>query len=221
MAMFSEQTLQKIRAVSFYNIHLKRSSAGSKILVLLYPDKKYSEKVIADKMGLNKVNLYITLSRLVQGRLVKLEKDSKTRFYSVTQEGRWFAICSKLDLRFLSLCALADAYEMQTRLEKVGQVGFYVFPRFAEIFEGIYSQASIRVAFEQLKVKNLAFRYVKKSLRIKPKVLEDLRRYYQNDLEELQKWIAEFQDIKDDLMRQDQNFIQRMQDNKKILTKVI
>lgn len=219
--MFSEETLQKIRAVSFYNIHLKRSSAGSKILVLLYPDKKYSEKVIADKLGLNKVNLYITLSRLVQGRLVKLEKDSKTRFYSVTQEGRWFAICSKLDLRFLSLCALADAYEMQTRLEKVGQVGFYVFPRFAEIFEGIYSQASIRVAFEQIKVKNLAFRYVKKSLRIKPKVLTDLRRYYQKDLEELQKWIAQFQDIKDDLMRQDQNFIQRMQDNKKILAKVV
>ncbi|MEM3172784.1 MAG: hypothetical protein QXE82_04505, partial [Candidatus Nitrosotenuis sp.] len=100
-------------------------------------------------------------------------------------------------------------------------VGFYVFPRFAEIFEGVYPPASIRVAFEQLKMKNLAFRYVKKSLRIKPEVLEDLRSSYQKDLEELQKWIAEFQNIKEDLMRQDQNFIQRIHDNKKILTKLV
>ena len=218
--MFSEKTLQKIREISFYNIYCKRSSGASKVLVLLYPDKRCREGEIVDKIGLNKVNLYITLSRLVQGKLIVLEKDYETRFYSLTQKGRWFAICSKLHLSFLSLCALADAYEMQTRLEQVGLVGFYVFPRFAEIFDGVYSQGNLRLAFEQLKVKNLATRYVKKSLRIRPEVLKDLRRSYQKDFEELQKWIAQFQDIKEDLMRQDQNFIQRMQDNKKILTKL-
>lgn len=218
--MFSEETLEKIRAASFYNIHLKRSSAGSKILVLLYPDKKYSEEVIADKIGLTKVHLYIILSRLVQGRLLKLEKDHRGRFYTATQKGRWFAICSKLDLSFLSLCALADAYEMQTRLEKVGLVGFYVFPRFAEIFEGVYSHRNLQFAFEQLKMKKIAVRYVKKSLRIKPEILENLASSYEKDFEELQKWIAHFQDIKENLMRQDQNFIQRLQNNKKIFARL-
>lgn len=218
--MFSEQTLQKIREASFYNIHLKRCSAGSKILVLLYPDKKYSQEVIADKTGLTKVHLYIILSRLVEGRLLKLEKDRKFRFYTITQKGRWFAICSKLDLSFLSLCALADAYEMQTRLEKVGLVGFYVFPRFAEIFEGVYSHRNLQFAFEQLKMKKIAVRYVKKSLRIKPEILENLTSSYEKDFEELQKWIAAFKSKKEDLIMCDQNFIQRMQDNKKIFARL-
>ncbi len=221
MTIFSEETLQKIRDISYYHIFFKRSSAASNILALLYPDKKYSEGEITEKLGLNKINQSMALTRLVQGKFIVLEKDRRTRFYRLSQKGRWFAICNKLNLTFLSLCALADAYEMQTRLEQVGLVGFYVFPRFAETFDGVYTQGNLRFAFEQLKVKNLAFRYVKKSLRIKPEVLEDLRRYYQKDLEEMQKWIAQFQDIKEDLMRQDQNFIQRIQNNKKILSKLI
>lgn len=218
MANLSKDTLQKIREISFYNVHLKRSSAASKILVVLYPDKKYDTRQIAYETGLNNDTQRITLLRLVGGNLVKLEGDDRSKVYGLTQVGRWFAICSKLNLTFLSLCALADAYEMQTRLEGAGLTGFYVFPRFVEIFEDIYSQDSIRVALEQLKLKNLALRYTKKSLRLRPKVLENLKRCYQEDIEELQKWIARFQDKKEDLMRNDQNLIQNIRNNRKLVS---
>jgi hypothetical protein len=204
----------------FHNEHIKKSSIAAKILVLLYPDKKYSDQAIADALSLKGIGQKGTLFNLLDRKMISSKGSGHARLYFLTQKGRWFAICHKLNLSFLGLCALADAYGMQGRLEEGNLEGFYIYPRFAEIFEGIYSQENLRFAFGQLKAKKLATRYSKKSLRIIPSVFSDLKRHYHKDLEELQKWIGQIPARKEVVLGQDQKFIQDLSKSRRILSRL-
>lgn len=204
----------------FHNEHIKKSSIAAKILVLLYPDKTYSSQAIEDMLRLKGISQKGTLFNLLGRKLISSKGSSQARLYFLTQKGRWFAVCHELKLSFLGLCALADAYGMQGRLEEGNLVGFYVYPRFVEIFEGFYSQESLRFAFGQLKAKKLATRYSKKSLRIIPRVFSDLKCHYHQDLEELQKWIAQIPARKEEILGQDQKFIQDVNKSKRILSRI-
>lgn len=203
----------------FHNEHIKKSSIAAKILVLLYPNKAYSGKTIEDMLGLKGIGQKGTMFNLLGRKLISSKGSGYARLYFLTQKGRWFAICHELNLSFLGLCALADAYGMQGRLEEGNFVGFYVYPRFAEVFEGTYSQENLRFAFGQLKAKKLATRYSKKSLRIIPRVFSDLKRHYHQDLEELQKWVGQIPARKEDILGQDQKFIQDLSKSKRILSR--
>lgn len=218
-ARLTKETVQSLQKMVFHNEHTKRTSIAAKILVLLYPDKTYSDQAIEDTLRLKGIGQKGTLFNLLGRKLISSKGSGEARLYFLTQKGKWFAICHKLNLCFLGLCALADAYGMQGRLEEGDLVGFYVYPRFAEIFEGIYSQENLRFAFGQLKTKKLATRYSKKSLRIIPRVFSDLKRYYHDDLEELQKWIAQTPVRKERILEQDQKFIQDVNKSKRILSR--
>jgi hypothetical protein len=218
-ARLAKETVQRLQELVFHNEHIKKSSIATKILVLLYPDKVYNIRAIEDTLRLEGIGQKGTLFKLLGKKLVSSKGSGNARLYFLTQKGRWFAICHDLNLSFLGLCALADAYGMQGRLEKGDLVGFYVYPRFAEVFEGIYSQENLRFAFGQLKAKRLATRYSKKSLRIVPRVFLDLKHRYHQDLEELQKWIGQIQARKEEILGQDQKFIQDVSKSKRILSR--
>lgn len=203
----------------FHKEHIKKSSIAAKVLVLLYPDKMYSSQEIENALKMKEMGQKGTIFNLLDRNLVSSKENDGVKSYFLTQKGRWFAICQTLNLSFLGLCALADAYGMQGRLEKGNLVGFYVYPRFAEIFEGLYSQENLRFAFEQLKTKKLAARYSKKSLRIMPRVFSDLKHHYHDDLEELQKWIAQIPSQRERILEQDQKLRQDISKSKKILSK--
>jgi len=203
----------------FHKEHIKKSSITAKVLVLLYPDKNYDIQKIEESLRLKEIGQKGTIFNLLDRKLILSKGNDDAKSYFLTQKGRWFAICHTLNLSFLGLCAIADAYGMQGRLEKGNLVGFYVYPRFAEIFEGIYSQENLRFAFEQLKTKKLAARYSKKSLRIIPPVFSDLKYHYHDDLEELQKWIAQIPSRREYILEQDQKLRQDIGKSKSILSK--
>ncbi|MFY9299911.1 MAG: hypothetical protein WAO91_01805 [Candidatus Nitrosotenuis sp.] len=215
----TKETVQRLQEMVFHNEHIKKSSLATKILVLLYPNKTRNIQEIEDDLRLKGICQKGTMSNLLERKLISSKGSGGARLYFLTQKGRWFAVCHELNLSFLGLCALADAYGMQGRLEEGSLVGFYVYPRFAEIFEGIYSQENLRFAFGQLKAKKLATRYSKKSLRIIPRVFSDLKRHYHQDLEELQKWIAQIPARKEEILGQDQKFIQDISKSKRILSR--
>ncbi len=214
----------------FHNEHIKKSSIAAKILALLYPDKARSAQAIGDALRLKDIGHKGTLFNLLERKLILSSSFSSFHssnngkdgldLYSLTKKGRWFAICNDLHLSFLGLCALADAYCMQARLEEeAGLVGFYVYPRFAETFEGIYSQEHLRYAFGQLKTKKLAVRYSKKSLRIIPRVFSILKRYH-DELEELQKWLVQIPAKKERILEEDQKLIEDIRGSKRILSRI-
>jgi len=215
----TKETIQRLRAMVFHKEHIKKSSITAKVLVLLYPDKNYDIQKIEESLRLKEIGQKGTIFNLLDRKLISSKGNDDAKSYFLTQKGRWFAICHTLNLSFLGLCALADAYGMQGRLEKGNLVGFYVYPRFAEIFEGIYSQENLRFAFEQLKTKKLAARYSKKSLRIIPPVFSDLKYHYHDDLEELQKWIAQIPSRREYILEQDQKLRQDIGKSKSILSK--
>lgn len=215
----TKETIQRLRAMVFHGGHIKKSSITAKVLVLLYPDKNYDIQEIEDSLRLKKIGRKGTIFNLLDRKLISSNVIGGSKSYFLTQKGRWFAICQTLNLSFLGLCALADAYGMQGRLEKGNLVGFYVYPRFAEIFEGIYSQENLRFAFEQLKTKKMAARYSKKSLRIIPRIFSDLKRHYHDDLEELQKWITQIPSRREHILAQDQKLRHDINKSKRILSK--
>ena len=215
----TKETIQRLRAMVFHKEHIKKSSITAKVLVLLYPDKNYDIQKIEESLRLKEIGQKGTIFNLLDRKLILSKGNDDAKSYFLTQKGRWFAICHTLNLSFLGLCAIADAYGMQGRLEKGNLVGFYVYPRFAEIFEGIYSQENLRFAFEQLKTKKLAARYSKKSLRIIPPVFSDLKYHYHDDLEELQKWIAQIPSRREYILEQDQKLRQDIGKSKSILSK--
>lgn len=218
-ARLTKETVQKLRELVFHNKHIKKSSTAAKILVLLYPNKTCNIQEIEDSLRLKAIGQNGTMPGLLERKLISSKGRGQAKLYFLTQRGRWFAVCHKLNLSFLSLCALADAYGMQGRLEDGSLVGFYVYPRFAEVFEGIYSQENLRFAFGQLKAKKLATRYSKKSLRIMPRVFSDLKRHYHQDLEDLQKWIGQISSTKEEILGKDQKLIQDLNKSRRILSR--
>lgn len=203
----------------FHKENIKKSSIAAKILALLYPDKAYSSAAIGAVLRLRNFGQKGTMFNLLQRKLISSNGAGHTKTYFLTQKGKWFAICNELNLSFLELCVLADAYIMQGRLEEGDLVGFYVYPRFAETFEGIYSQENLRFAFERLKAKKLAARYSKKSLRIIPHVFSRLKLYHHDELEELQEWISQIPAKKERILEEDQKLLEGIERSKKLLSR--
>jgi len=217
----TKETVQALRQMVFYNEHTKRSSKTAKVLSMLYPDKKCSPKTIKQALGLATADQQGTITSLVSKKLVSIQGSDSNRLYFLTKKGRWFAMCNDLGLSFLSLCALADAYGMQSRLESANMRGFYVYPRFTELFEGIYSEKNLRKSLECLKVQKLATRHTKKTLRIIPGIFSYLQNNYRDDLEELQGWIAQISARKEEILERDQNLVREFNHSKEILAKYI
>lgn len=215
----TKETVQKLREMVFHKENIKKSSIAAKILALLYPDKAYSAPAIGAALRLRNFGQKGTMSNLLERKLISSNGAGDTKIYFLTQKGRWFTLCNELNLRFLELCVLADAYGMQSRLEEGDIVGFYVYPRFAEIFEGIYSQRNLQFAFANLKAKKLAARYSKKSLRIIPRVFSGLKLYHHDELEQLQEWLAQIPAKKERILEEDQKFIEGIERSKGILSR--
>lgn len=207
--IFSEKEARP-EVLWYCGIHVKRSSVASRILRWLYPDKKASSDYIGKGIGVDDLGKRGVFSNLVKRRLLsfdckgvvdsaygskKIAAAGSTRVYFLTQIGRWFAISQYFDLSFLGICAIADAYCLHLKLERERLPCFYVFPRFAEFFGDIYATETLRYNFEQLKIKKLAFRSHKKSIKIYPTVLAELSNYHE-DLLALQNWMFDSQSFR-------------------------
>src|SRR4029077_7268768 len=131
------------------------------------------------------------LNRLKKRHFVIKNQD---RTYSLTDLGVWFAICCKMGISFLAVCALACACCLQYRYARSGKIGFYMRSTFEGIFKEYYSKHYISSVFSSLRTKGFAVKYVKKTLRIYPKTCEDLMVTYGEQFKKLESWLDELQE---------------------------
>ena len=118
-----------------------------------------------------------------------LESRQKGR-YTITQRGKWFAICQKLDgISFLSLCLLAETYHRV----KSNPEFFYQLSAFREYYEkdyannhnnqnfcpstAIYHRTNISKSLKHLTSRNLVYVVSGDFIKMRTTVVEFLKRY--------------------------------------------
>ena len=124
-----------------------------------------------------------------------LESESRG-LYSITQKGRWFVICQRLDgLSFLSLCLLAEVYHRVNSNPEF----FYQFSSFRQCYEkdydetfthtAIYRRQNISKSLKHLTSRNLV--YVSQDfIKMTNPIIEFLKKYHE-DLESLFLWCSD------------------------------
>ena len=118
-----------------------------------------------------------------------LESRQKGR-YTITQKGKWFTICQKLDgISFLSLCLLAETYHRV----KSNPEFFYQLSAFRECYEkdyavnhnnqnfcpstAIYHRTNISKSLKHLTSRNLVYVVSGDFIKMRTTVIEFLKRY--------------------------------------------
>lgn len=186
-----------------YNFGNRRMSPGGlawHILSSLYPENKKSIDAIQTSSEyisrVSRYSLKVSVQRLKEKGLVVGEKAGKgrSRQYMLTDLGRWIAISHNLDLSFLELCVLACACCVQTRYARSGKLGFYMRSYFERILGEYYSKEYVQKTFSSLNCKGFASRYVKKTMRVYPQVLEILMGQYGIYFEGLESWLYDLKE---------------------------
>ncbi|MDH3394733.1 MAG: hypothetical protein OEL52_01100 [Nitrosopumilus sp.] len=108
---------RRVKELLMYRNNIKRNSTSSKILEMLYDDCSNNNNNDISEFPLSYVSKRIRKPyRFTKKIFLELKYSgclaSRQRgMYSITQKGRWFALCQKLDgISFLSLCLLAETY---------------------------------------------------------------------------------------------------------------
>ena len=170
---------------------------SSQILELLYPDQNLTLHEITNQFN-SKYYLYIKKIVLNLKKENYLNCDNNKlykRNYSLTQMGRWFAISTKLDIPFLSLCLLADTYHA-VKVQSHDNYRIYLLSSFRKLFDSsydesisaIYSEQNIHKSIHHLIGKNLISHISKDLVKMNDTIIRNLSQY-DKDLNKLHQWI--------------------------------
>ena len=178
--------------------HVRHYSITSKILTALYPDRQMTLQQLCDNLQTNKASVKHALMLMIKPnpRYIKTSdrKEKYNRSYSLTPYGRWFAMCTRLNVSFLSLCMLSDIYVLQKTMNESGTDGFYPVVRIRELIENTtnknttYSGRYLRIKFQQLIKQKIVKRLQKNIVSIYPNFFAHLKNNYEHDLMLLQRW---------------------------------
>ncbi|MDH3203155.1 MAG: winged helix-turn-helix domain-containing protein [Nitrosopumilus sp.] len=183
--------MQNNRDLLWYRCNIKRNSTGSKILESSYVSGfsllEISKKTKKQYRYTKKIVLELKYSGY-------LESESKGR-YSITQKGRWFVICQRLGLSFLSLCLLAEVYHRVNSNPEF----FYQFSSFRQCYEtgydenftymAIYRRQNISKSLKHLTSRNLVYA-LGDFIKMTNTMIEFLKKYHR-DLESLFLWCSD------------------------------
>lgn len=198
----SNDILEKtIENLLFYKRRMHKNSTSSKILDLLYPSQSYTIKQINSKIDKPYHYTKNIILALQSDDYVDNDSKSYNRQYFLSQIGRWFAICVKLDhISFQSLCVLAAAYSKIKRHPQKTD-GYYMVSSFRNLFDqshdddrncisAIYSSRNITKSIKMLTDRNLVYWAFQDVLRFEPHFFGLLQKY-DSDLESLADWNCE------------------------------
>ena len=188
---------KSIQQLILYRRHIKSNSTSSQILELLYPNQNLTLKEIVNNFD-SKHYLYVKKIVLSLRKENYLQVDNNKQYkrnYSLTQMGRWFAMCSKLDIPFLSLYLLADVYCTVKDVDKNSH-RIYLISSFRKLFDSsydesisaIYSEQTIYKNIRHLIDKNLICYLSKDLVKMDHTIITKLNQY-DEDLNKLHKWI--------------------------------
>ena len=184
--------MQNNRDLLWYRCNIKKNSTGAKILESSYISG-FSLFEISEKTKKQyRYTKKIVLSLKYSGYL----KSECRGIYSITQKGRWFVICQRLDgLSFLSLCLLAEVYHRVNYNPEF----FYQFSSFRQCYEtdydenftymAMYRRQNISKSLKHLTSRNLV--YVSGDfIKMTNTMIEFLKKYHK-DLESLFLWCSD------------------------------
>ena len=177
-----------------YRHNIKKKSTGAKILEMACDVSEFSLFEMSGKI--KKPHHYTKKIVLVLKYSGYLQSEYRGK-YSITQKGRWFAICQRLDgLSFLSLCLLAEIYHKV----KTNQELFYRFSTFRQYYEkdycdggcvssstSIYSSSNISKSLLLLRERNLVYIVSGDFIKMTRPMIDFLEKY-DDDLDSLYNW---------------------------------
>ena len=176
-----------------YRSNIKKNSTAARILETSYDVSEFSLFEITQRI--RKPYLYaknIALNLKYSGYL----KSERWGRYSITQKGRWFVMCKRLDgLSFLSLCLLAETYHKV----KANPEMFYQLSRFRKYYEmdygggvstlttAIYKRRNISRSLQLLKQRHLVYVVSGEFIMMTGPMIDFLVQY-DEDLDSLYSW---------------------------------
>ena len=190
---------RKVKRTLFYKKKIHRNSTCSKVMEMLYPDIKFTVSQIA--CNINKPCLYtkkIVLQMYSDGYLLHDEK-KYNRAYFLSDTGRWFAVCVKLDyISFQSLCILSQTY-CKVKRDPNSKASCYMLSKFRDVFDksyddedracasAVYTSRNISRSIRMLTDRNLLYWANVDFVRISPGVFDHLQKY-DEDFVSLASW---------------------------------
>ena len=175
-----------------YRHNIRKDSTGARILEMSYDVSEFSLFGMSGKV--KKPYHYTKKIALVLKYSGYLQSENRGT-YCITQKGKWFVICQRLDgLSFLSLCLLAETYHKI----KANPDLFYRMSRFRQFYESnydsngspstaIYKKRNISKSIQSLKRRNLAHVVSGDFIKITIPIMKFLE-IYDDDLESLHVW---------------------------------
>jgi len=191
---------QRVKDLLFYKKNTHKNSTCSKILKMLYPDKKLTINQITSQVH-DKSYLYtkkIILQMKSNGYLNCDDNKKYGKPFHLLQIGQWFALCVILDhISFQSLCILSQVY-CRIRNDPTNRMNYYVISKFRDSFDkscdndlscasAIYSHVHIMRSVKQLTDRHLVCWVDSDFLKISLLIFEELQKYDQ-DFVSLVEW---------------------------------
>jgi len=190
---------RKVKRILFYKKKIHRNSTCSKVMEMMYPDMQFTVSQIAYKI--NKPHLYtkkIVLQMHSDGYMLHDEK-KYNREYFLSDTGRWFAVCVKLDyIPFQSLCILSQTY-CKIKKNPNSKASCYMLSKFRDTFDkshddedgicasAVYTSRNISQSIRMLTDRNLLYWANEDFARINPEVFVHLQKY-DEDFVSLMSW---------------------------------
>jgi len=190
---------RKVKRILFYKKKIHRNSTCSKVMEMLYPDMRFTISQMASKIS--KPHLYtkkIVLQMHLDGYLFNDEK-KYNRIYFLSDTGRWFAVCVKLDyISFQSLCILSQTY-CKVKRDPNSKASCYMLSKFRDAFDkscddedgacasAVYTSRNISQSIRMLTDRNLLYWANGDFVKISPGVFDHLQKY-DKDFATLVSW---------------------------------
>ena len=191
---------RKIKRILLYKKKIHRNSTCSKVMEMLYPDTPFTVQQVASRI--NKPYLYtkkIVLQMHSDRYLLHDEREKYNRKYFLSDTGRWFAVCVKLDyISFQSLCILSQTY-CRIKGDPNGKASCYMISKFRDAFDksyddedgtcasAVYTPRNISQSIRMLTDRNLLYWANEDFVRISPEIFDHLQKYNE-DFVSLVSW---------------------------------
>lgn len=167
---------------------------------MLYSSAQFTVSQIA--CDINKPRHYtkkIVLQMCSEGYLLHNEKKRYNRKYFLSDMGRWFAVCVKLDyISFQSLCILSQTY-CKIKKHPKSKTSCYMISKFRDAFDksyddedgicasAVYTPRNISQSIRMLTDRNLLYWANEDFVRISPEIFDHLQKY-DRDFVSLVSW---------------------------------
>jgi len=190
---------RKIKRILFYKKKIHRNSTCSNIMEMRYPDMRFTVSQIA--FMVSKPHAYTKKIVLQMHSDGYLFHDGKkyNRTYFLSDTGRWFAVCVKLDyISFQSLCILSQTY-CKVKRDPYSKASCYMISKFRDTFDksyddedgtcasAVYTSRNISQSIRMLTDRNLLYWANEDFVKMSSGVFDHLQKY-DKDFTSLVSW---------------------------------